>query len=717
MASRDSLAALRSSLGEGPRTYLEHQARRIRARFAEAVGRDVSDLALTMSRGPVRATAGQYLDNLLLSSPERVVSQYEALGIRTHFPTLDANPDRRGRALIVPAVVRMEARSYASIEQTPQTIERDSDTLAGLSINLYNRARRDRGLPPVGRPLAPAQSDYLFAPPATTAPSVRPADSTVPAELAPAPALSPAPLPPALAETAAGLVAMDADARARELVSLTWRDRESLAADRAFVEQLRAGLSVEEFTAVAARLLVVVPDGVEQPEAARAEAEELVAGMLADPQIAVALLTEGRRLVVVPRNRPMTSLEEFAGLRGRHQPGEGRSLDVARGLFDRRRGLVGVGEENLLGESTDVLGDDFYDDGYSLVRHEWAHAIESVLSAEDRQLIRDVYEAKVAADPPAQWPDEYASSSAHEYFAQLSNAYLGANTGKDSNSRRRPRNNGSDWVEQHDPALLPLLRRLYGTGRPSNLGSRDNPYVLTGFRQLWDRAEGALTGQALEEPEAEPRPTSLARQAAYERERGESPAGEPILFAPPSGDSRSRSERRSPGPTLITFDAAGEAEEMHWSQVEGASWYRQLPSVQRRRLRGTEDYTPFNDALDRMRNTVVAAVDGGAGREDVRLLTGLYGMRGNLSAFDPVMQTPFQQSVQRRTGSRELSLVRGSITRFGRHVAYTDVIVPHPGPWAQDATSQGLAASLERVLGEHSTATIITDNEMRDNSQ
>ncbi|MFJ6392368.1 hypothetical protein ACIQJT_32710 [Streptomyces sp. NPDC091972] len=719
VASRDSLAALRSSLGEGPRTYLEHQARRIRARFAEAVGRDVIDLPLTMSRGPLRATAGQYLDNLLLHSPERVVSQYEALGIRTDFPTLDANPDRRGRALIVPAVVRMEARSYASIEQSPQTIERDSDTLAVLSLNLYNGARLDRGLPPVGRPLAPAQPDFLLAPPATTAPSVRPDGSTVPAEpvLVSPRASSPTPVPPAPVVKAAGLVAMDADARARELVSLPWRDRELLAADRAFVEQLRAGLSVEDFTAAAARLLVVVPDGVEQPEASRAEAEALVASMLADPQIAVALLTEGRRLVVVPRNRPLTSLEEFAGLRARHHSGAGRSLDVARGLFDRRRGLVGVGEENLLGESTDVIGDDFYDDGYSIARHEWAHAIESVLSAEDRQLIRDVYEAKVAADPPAQWPDEYSSSNAHEYFAQLSNAYLGANTGKESNSRRRSRNNGSDWVEQHDPALLPLLRRLYGPGRPSSLGSRDNPYVLTGFRQLWDQAEGGPAGQALEEVEAKVLPPSPDRQTAYKREPGESPVGEPILFAPPSGGSRSRSERRSPGPTLITFDAAGEAEEMHWSQVEGASWYRQLPSVQRRRLRGTEDYTPFNDALDRMRNTVVAAVDGGAGRDDVRLLTGLYEMRGNLSAFDPVMQAPFQQSVQRRTGSRELSLVRGSITRFGRHVPYTDVTVPHPGPWAQDATSQGLAASLEHVLGAHSTATIITDNEMRGNSQ
>ncbi|MGP4012017.1 hypothetical protein [Streptomyces sp. 4N124] len=516
VASRDSLAALRSSLGEGPRAYLEHRARSIAAQFAETVARggNILDLPLTMSRGPLRATVGQYLDNLLLHRPERFVSQYEALGIRTDFRTLDANPDHQGLARIVPAVVRLEARNYASTEQTPQTIERDSDTLAILSLNLYNEARLDRGLPPVGRPLA--QPDYLFAPPATTAPSVRPAGSTVPAGPAPAPAPSPTPLPSALVETAAGLVAMDADARARELASLPQRDRELLAADPAFVERLRAGLSVEDFTAVAARLLVVVPDGVEQPEAAREEAEALVADMLADPQIAVALLTGGRRLIVVPRNRPMTSLEEFAELKGRHHPRGGRSFDAARGLYFRRH-LVGVGEENLLGETTDVLGGDFYDDGYSVARHEWAHAIESVLSAEDRQLIRDVYKAKAAAtDPPAQWPDgpapNHSSSGPEEYFGQLSNAYLGANTGRDSNSGRRPRNNGSDWVEQHDPALLPLLRRLYGPGRPSNLGSRDNPYILTGFRQLWDRAEHALPTHALAEPEAE-LPTSPARQS------------------------------------------------------------------------------------------------------------------------------------------------------------------------------------------------------------
>ncbi|MFJ6573538.1 hypothetical protein ACIQNU_39650 [Streptomyces sp. NPDC091292] len=1139
VASRDSLAAVRSSLGAAPRAYLEHRAPSIAAYFAsrfdnEVVvrGGSILDLPLMMSGGSSRARGGssratvrQYLDNLLLATPERIVTQYQALGMRTDFRTLETNPDHRGVPRLEPPVVRMETRPYASTRETPQTIGRDSDTLAVLSLNLYNEARLDHGLPPVGRPLALAQPDFLFAPPATNAPPVRPAGSTMPTgpASAPAPAPSPTPLPPALLETAAGLVAMDADARARELASLPQRDRDLLAADPAFVEQLRAGLSVEDFTAVAARLLVVVPDGVEQPEAAREEAEALVADMLADPQIAVALLTGGRRLIVVPRNRPMTSLEEFAGLKGRHHPGGGRSFDAARGLFHVRRHVAGVGEENLLGETTDVLGDDFYDDGYSIARHEWTHAIVSVLSAEDRQLIREVYDAKTAAAPSAQWPDgpapNHSSSSAHEYFAQLSSAYLGANTGKDSNSRRRPRNNGSDWVEQHDPALLPLLRRLYGPGRPSNLGSRDNPYILTGFRQLWDRAEGRLTGHALAEPETElpaspartsetpeapepaeaitralpvdlealpappttaPRPRPLpvsammterefkqstaapglrsssriadideelrafhalpgsrqgarllalkaiakssrayvahkqgegsrvegtqrlaqqadaamrqldpenvfrdllteidgalsegrnpdldrripaaeaqnaaqavpsdrfhammsdyvhklgrlrddrtlpaetravieelmaveplvtvlqyprggmpgiklnstgdsaeytfnvdtqarggtsfllghiahefthvaahqafgsspvmelvrsgatdaevgalaaerrrtlndlkaalagdrefsefqqtmleeklvygaqphtleryannferagkittaqkerlvgwgkaagdasgtlveydtvlnqmliylhmwqtsqnnpfyvrlraAAQAAYERRsdargRGESSSGAPILFAPPSSGSGSRSARRSPRPTLLMFDDEGEASEVAWSQVEGASWYRGLPSVQRRRLRATEDYTPLNEALDRMRNTVVAAVDGGAGREDVDLLAELYERRGNLSAFDPVMQALLQRNVQMATGSHELSLVRGSVTGFGRHVAYTDVIVPHPGPWATDRTAQGLAAALEHVLGAHSTATVITDNEMSGNSQ
>lgn len=192
---------------------------------------------------------------------------------------------------------------------------------------------------------------------------------------------------------------------------------------------------------------------------------------------------------------------------------------------------------------------------------------------------------------------------------------------------------------------------------------------------------------------------------------GESPDA---LFAPPARPAETQPLSRDPElvPTLHTVDASADSSELTWSEIEESAWYGALPSVQRERLRATENHTPLSDALDRMRNTVVAAVDGGAGQEDIDLLANLYERRRNLSAFDPVMRRTLPGSVESTTGqTRELSLVRGSVTDFGRHVAYTDVIVPHPGPWAMEHTSQGLAAALEYVLGEHSTATVITDNE------
>lgn len=278
VASRDALAAIRKGLGAAPRAYLEHRAGRIAARFKDSFkdeivvrGGGILDLPLTMSSGPLRATVGQYLDNLLLEKPERFVDQHESLGIRTHFHTLETNPDHRGVPRLDPPVVRMEVRAYASTRETPQTIADDSDTLALLSLSLYNQARLDRGLPPVGRPIAPAQHWPQYAPPTRPLPSSRPADSAMSAgpDPAEAPAPSSVPLAPALAETAARLIAMDAETRAQELASLAPWDREALAADPAFVEQLRMALSESDFRAVAGRLLVVVPEGVEQPVAAR----------------------------------------------------------------------------------------------------------------------------------------------------------------------------------------------------------------------------------------------------------------------------------------------------------------------------------------------------------------------------------------------------------------------------------------------------------------
>ncbi|PJE95506.1 hypothetical protein CUT44_23185, partial [Streptomyces carminius] len=125
-----------------------------------------------------------------------------------------------------------------------------------------------------------------------------------------------------------------------------------------------------------------------------------------------------------------------------------------------------------------------------------------------------------------------------------------------------------------------------------------------------------------------------------------------------------------------------------------------------------EEYTPVADALEQTRNTVVAAVDGGAGPEDVALLADLHGLRGNVTAFDPVMLPFLGQQVESVLGSGNAVLRDSSVTDFGHHVPYTDVVVPHPGPWARDRSASGLAYSLEYVLGHHSTAHILLDNEV-----
>ena len=68
----------------------------------------------------------------------------------------------------------------------------------------------------------------------------------------------------------------------------------------------------------------------------------------------------------------------------------------------------------------------------------------------------------------------YASMNGMEYFAQLSNAWLGANRGDDPYARK-PRHNGKDWVRANEPrAICDLLDRVYGRRAIDGL----NPAVI-----------------------------------------------------------------------------------------------------------------------------------------------------------------------------------------------------------------------------------------------
>ncbi|MEU5095711.1 lonely Cys domain-containing protein [Streptomyces sp. NPDC020996] len=326
----------------------------------------------------------------------------------------------------------------------------------------------------------------------------------------------------ALAARLPGLATADSDTA---LALLPPADRERLAADPVLVDALRAGLPAAEFASVAARLMTQVPDGVEQPVTAGDRARAQVARLLQAPDVAARLLKGGSRVVVVPRSEAMTSLDAFRHLRGA-VTGDGRSWDDVRGVGAR---TAAVTEENLLGERTTAgTGPSAYPDGYSTTLHEFAHTVhQHGLDAVDRQRITNTFRTTTRAGEAGNWPDgplygydadgrrsapNYSSRDELEFFAQLTNVYLMANGGNDPYTGL-PRNNaGPEWVRTRQPALYPLLRRLYGEGprtaprhprsvepaRPRGARPADvNPVEATDVenealaraRALWDVAE------------------------------------------------------------------------------------------------------------------------------------------------------------------------------------------------------------------------------------
>jgi hypothetical protein len=189
------------------------------------------------------------------------------------------------------------------------------------------------------------------------------------------------------------------------------------------------------------------------------------------------------------------------------------------------RTYAAITEENLLGGDPDpktaaapkdakgkVVGTagtpaTGYTIGYSTTTHEFAHVLHrNGLSSAEKKLISKHYNAKRKATEtkatltlPNVWPDgprisptapaswatagwtdakwiakvaemaedsrkyyeNYSAQNESEYFAQLSNAYLGTNLGSDPTTGQ-PRNNGRPWiVANEDGEMLALLDKVY----------------------------------------------------------------------------------------------------------------------------------------------------------------------------------------------------------------------------------------------------------------
>lgn len=296
-------------------------------------------------------------------------------------------------------------------------------------------------------------------------------------------------------------------------------------------------------------------------EKCRVEAMRILCAMLSKNRaLALQFEASGVEVVVVPANRPMTDLPEFASLHNvaiSQEGGTARVWNETRGVgglvvnspTGAKKVYVAVTEENLLGTgvgtAVSAVGGGCYSALYSTTSHEFAHGLHlysltpqqkltitncfnrkkkvsvntatSVLTITDNSVngtqtaLDAVFNAKWADGPrrmltasptpklywvlkngayvmnplaptthfqfssPNALQDCYSAFDEREYFAQLVNAYLGANGGSDPYTGR-PRNNGAAWIRANEEtAIVQLLDELFSAGATNHFGQSTTP--------------------------------------------------------------------------------------------------------------------------------------------------------------------------------------------------------------------------------------------------
>ncbi|BFV59808.1 hypothetical protein KCMC57_up49120 [Kitasatospora sp. CMC57] len=375
--------------------------------------------------------------------------------------------------------------------------------------------------------------------------------------------------------------------RLHTLGNLKPEERRKLAQDKEFVAELRKNSTPDEFAESAAHLLVEVDPRTVQGGAARHEAQQQLARLLRDPEVAERVLTNGVEVVVVPKDVRLTDVPAFGHLGGQSpqgDSGQGRGWDDIRGVSDRKK--VAITEENLLGEKTTVGRTGNYTDGYSSTTHELAHAVHrNGLSPADKKLISKAFQEKLAADSDrtAQWPDgprkdartqddkeNYSSVDEREYFAQATNAFLSTNHGKDPLTGQ-DRNNGSHWSGKHEQTLHPLLEQLYGKSPlATHSGGRANPVAhteaMSGVGDFFRMAEGRPDTPEVSQHETPSRdedvtPPQRENESHENRPHEDTDTVEEPSPAPPVRNSR---------PPLSEVPADKRAQMLEWAFKEQA---------------------------------------------------------------------------------------------------------------------------------------------------
>ena len=275
---------------------------------------------------------------------------------------------------------------------------------------------------------------------------------------------------------------------------------ESLRTSGYFTVHLRK-FSAKEVAQVAVRIILRVPTDVVDKGGSRDEALRILSSQLNDKEMALRLISSQCLVVIVPKNKLMTDLPEFASSKGTFTF-DGRPWDTTRGLGGKTTAIT---EENLTGDDIDksptmsrngqsgtayagVQNPEVYCSGYSTTNHEFFHTLhKNVMSKSDYATVKNSFNDKKSRDGAAtlDWADgprlngssaitdNYSSTNEFEYFAQTGCAWQGTNAGTDAYTGNE-RNNGRGWVEKNEPkAMVDLYKRMCGSDALKKVNPRN----------------------------------------------------------------------------------------------------------------------------------------------------------------------------------------------------------------------------------------------------
>jgi len=203
----------------------------------------------------------------------------------------------------------------------------------------------------------------------------------------------------------------------------------------------------------------VVPHGASEAAVRAAEAQlQEVLGALKGDNLA-QLKGETIELHIIPVNKKLTDLPEYANLKGTPTWDKKRVYDDIRGAGAEKVGSViryAIAEEQLVSVPGHPMG---YAPGL-VGTHESGHVVQQFsLTKRQSDDLSVAYSARVKAGGPWLAPASYTRGNVGEYFAQGTAAYFGHPY---STSDEDKKTYTKEWLQKNDPALFKLLDEIYG---------------------------------------------------------------------------------------------------------------------------------------------------------------------------------------------------------------------------------------------------------------